>query len=106
MTLIIIPFRGLTYHKAGHWHYTSFASFELLNKHEETVIKSVKQAFCLVDLTALDDKLTVNPPMDRSEHKKAWNSIWKAFAKFGMGHSAQSNGSQLSGIKTDFSVPT
>jgi extracellular elastinolytic metalloproteinase len=56
-------------------------------------------------LSALDDKLTANHPMDRSEHKKAWNGIWKAFAKFGMGPGAQSYGAQMSGIKADFSVP-
>jgi extracellular elastinolytic metalloproteinase len=31
--------------------------------------------------------------------------IWKAFAKFGMGPGAQSNGAFLSGIHADFSVP-
>jgi extracellular elastinolytic metalloproteinase len=56
-------------------------------------------------LASLDDKLTANPPMDRSEHKRAWEGIWKAFAKFGMGPNAQSNGAQLFGIRADFSVP-
>jgi extracellular elastinolytic metalloproteinase len=57
-------------------------------------------------LAALDHKLRADPPMDRSEYKEAWNGIWKAFAKFGMGPAAQSNGAQLTGIRADFSVPT
>jgi extracellular elastinolytic metalloproteinase len=33
------------------------------------------------------------------------NAIWKAFARFGMGPNARSNGAQLSGIQPDFGVP-
>ncbi|HEY7560220.1 MAG TPA: M36 family metallopeptidase [Candidatus Binatia bacterium] len=40
------------------------------------------------------------------EHDIARRGIWKAFAKFGMGPSAQSNGASLSGIVADFNMPT
>jgi extracellular elastinolytic metalloproteinase len=40
-----------------------------------------------------------------SEHFTARRGIWRAFAKFGMGPAAQSNGAQLTGIVADFNVP-
>ena len=57
-------------------------------------------------VAALDSKLKAESPMDPSEHKKARNGIWKAFAKFGMGPAAQSNGGSFSGIRADFNVPS
>jgi extracellular elastinolytic metalloproteinase len=45
-------------------------------------------------------KLTAN------EHDLARRGIWKAFAKFGMGPNAQSNGASLSGIVADFNMPS
>jgi extracellular elastinolytic metalloproteinase len=57
-------------------------------------------------LRALDDKLTApTNPMDANEHKKVQNSIWSAFAKFGMGPNARSSGAQLWGIEADFNPP-
>ncbi|WP_165074592.1 M36 family metallopeptidase [Paludisphaera rhizosphaerae] len=55
-------------------------------------------------LTALDNQLVagkLSPP----EHDAARVGVWKAFAKFGMGPAAQSNGSQLNGIVADFQTP-
>jgi extracellular elastinolytic metalloproteinase len=40
-----------------------------------------------------------------SEHFTARRGIWRAFAKFGMGPEAQSNGARLTGIVADFNVP-
>ena len=58
-------------------------------------------------LTALDDKLNADPPqLNASQHKDARNAIWRAFANFGMGSNAQSNGSQLNGIVADFNIPS
>ena len=55
-------------------------------------------------LEALDDKLEYNQISSNNIHqiKKA---IWKAFAKFGMGPNASSNGAQLSGIIIYFNEP-
>ncbi|MEN6428245.1 MAG: M36 family metallopeptidase [Phycisphaerales bacterium] len=55
-------------------------------------------------LAALDSmrqggKLTDN------QFEAARDGIWKAFAKFGMGPAAQSNGASLFGVVADFSVP-
>lgn len=55
-------------------------------------------------LTALDDKLN-SGQIDMAKYKNTRSSIWKAFAKFGMGPNAQSNGAQLDGIVADFSEP-
>jgi extracellular elastinolytic metalloproteinase len=40
-----------------------------------------------------------------SDHQTALNDIWRAFARFGMGPEAQSNGAQLTGIVADFNAP-
>jgi extracellular elastinolytic metalloproteinase len=53
---------------------------------------------------ALDDKLA-NNELSSEQHGIAKTGIWKAFAKFGMGPDASSNGSQLDGIVPDFNVP-
>jgi extracellular elastinolytic metalloproteinase len=55
-------------------------------------------------LKALDDKLA-NNELSSEQHSIAKTGIWKAFAKFGMGPTASSNGSQLDGIVPDFNVP-
>lgn len=47
------------YHREGHhdhWHYENFASFELLNEEQDLVVKSAKQAFCLVDVLRITSK--------------------------------------------------
>jgi Fungalysin metallopeptidase (M36) len=52
---------------------------------------------------ALDHMLTagrINGP----QRDAAWQGIWGAFAKFGMGPQAASNGAQLNGIVADFTV--
>jgi extracellular elastinolytic metalloproteinase len=56
-------------------------------------------------LKALDEKLA-NNELSSERHSTAKTGIWKAFAKFGMGPTASSNGSQLDGIVPDFNVPT
>jgi extracellular elastinolytic metalloproteinase len=40
-----------------------------------------------------------------AQFDNARDGIWKAFAKFGMGPAAQSNGATLSGVVADFNVP-
>lgn len=55
-------------------------------------------------LRALDDKLFVGQ-LNFSDYFTALRGIWLAFAKFGMGPAAQSNGAQLSGIVADFRPP-
>lgn len=55
-------------------------------------------------LKALDDKLAINE-LSSEQHSSAKIGIWRAFAKFGMGPNASSNGSQLDGIEADFSMP-
>jgi len=55
-------------------------------------------------LEALDDKLE-NNQINSEKHTQVKKGIWKAFAKFGMGPNASSNGPQLSGITTDFNEP-
>ncbi len=55
-------------------------------------------------LAALDSKLAAGQ-LSSSEHAAARSGIWAAFAKFGMGPGARSNGATLSGIVTDFSTP-
>lgn len=56
-------------------------------------------------LKALDDKLAINE-LSSQQHSSAKTGIWKAFAKFGMGPNASSNGSQLDGIEADFNMPS
>lgn len=55
-------------------------------------------------LEALEDRRLAGM-ISTTEHQKAKNGIWSAFAKFGMGVHAQSNGASLTGIVADFSVP-
>ena len=56
-------------------------------------------------LEALDDKLESNQ-ISKDEYTQIKKGIWKAFAKFGMGPNASSNGSQLNGIVPDFNMPS
>ncbi len=55
-------------------------------------------------LAALDDMLTAEK-LDPDAHAAARSGIWTAFAKFGMGPGARSNGASLSGIVADFDTP-
>ena len=55
-------------------------------------------------LAALDAMLAVSK-LDANEHATARDGIWTAFAKFGMGPGARSNGASLSGIVADFNKP-
>jgi extracellular elastinolytic metalloproteinase len=55
-------------------------------------------------LSALDDMREAGQ-LSASEHETARRGIWEAFAKFGMGPGAQSNGASLSGIIADFNTP-
>jgi extracellular elastinolytic metalloproteinase len=55
-------------------------------------------------LQSLDDKLTTDQ-ISSTIHNQVKKAIWKAFAKFGMGPNASSNGAQLSGIIADFNEP-
>jgi extracellular elastinolytic metalloproteinase len=55
-------------------------------------------------LRALDN-MRLSGTISTNEHTSARQSIWRAFAKFGMGPGAQSNGAQLTGIKADFDMP-
>ena len=55
-------------------------------------------------LAALDDMLE-GGRLSPDEHETARRGIWQAFAKFGMGPNAQSNGASLSGIVADFNTP-
>ncbi len=54
-------------------------------------------------LAALSDMLEAG--LTASAHAAAQSGIWAAFAKFGMGPGARSNGASLSGIVADFNVP-
>jgi extracellular elastinolytic metalloproteinase len=54
---------------------------------------------------ALDDKLAINE-LSSQQHSSAKTGIWRAFAKFGMGPNASSNGPQLDGIVADFNMPS
>jgi extracellular elastinolytic metalloproteinase len=59
-------------------------------------------------LRALDNK-HASTALDRLTdeiYTSAKEEIWKAFAKFGMGVRAASNGAQYSGVVADFSLPT
>lgn len=55
-------------------------------------------------LRALDDKLAAGQ-LTAAQRDTARNGIWRAFAKFGMGPNARSNGPSLTGIVADFTVP-
>ena len=55
-------------------------------------------------LTALDDKLSAGQ-LSTPDHQAATSGIWAAFAKFGMGPAANSDGASLSGIVADFQTP-
>lgn len=55
-------------------------------------------------LVALNSRLAANL-MTVAEHRLALSGIWAAFARFGMGPNARSNGASLSGIVADFNVP-
>ncbi|MGI9303409.1 MAG: proprotein convertase P-domain-containing protein, partial [Gammaproteobacteria bacterium] len=55
-------------------------------------------------IAALDDKLSAGQ-LSTGEHRIAFNGMWQAFARFGMGPGARSNGPSLSGIVADFDVP-
>lgn len=55
-------------------------------------------------LRAMDDARTAGRLSD-NEHATAFEGLWAAFAKFGMGVNAQSNGAQLRGILADRTVP-
>ena len=56
-------------------------------------------------LKALDYKLDVGQITD-AEHKDIKRCILEAFAHFGMGPQAKSNGAQLTGIVSDFNLPS
>jgi extracellular elastinolytic metalloproteinase len=55
-------------------------------------------------LRALDDKLAAGQ-LTQAQFDTARTGAWAAFAKFGMGVDARSNGATLSGIVADFKVP-
>ena len=55
-------------------------------------------------LLALDDLLGAGQ-ISESTHLTALRGIWRAFARFGMGPGAQSDGAQLTGIVADFNMP-
>lgn len=55
-------------------------------------------------LSALDAMLA-GGKLSSSRHSEVRRGIWEAFAKFGMGPNARSNGANLSGIVTDFVPP-
>jgi extracellular elastinolytic metalloproteinase len=55
-------------------------------------------------LAALDAMLTAGE-LGSDDHSAAQDGIWAAFAKFGMGPDAHSNGASLSGIIADFNKP-
>lgn len=43
-----------TYHREhGHWHFEGFSSFQLLNANGTRVVKSKKQAFCMIDVVRI-----------------------------------------------------
>ena len=55
-------------------------------------------------LAALDGRLS-GGQLSQSEHDEALAGIWEAFARFGMGPGARSEGAFLSGIVADFTLP-
>lgn len=52
-------------------------------------------------LAAIEDMRSTNR-LEYNEYMAARNGTWQAFARFGMGPGARSNGAQLSGIVADF----
>ena len=54
-------------------------------------------------LTALSNMLAAGR-LNGNQRDGVWQGIWGAFAKFGMGPQAASNGAQLTGIVADFTV--
>lgn len=52
------------------------------------------------------DAILAGGKLRSNQHSEVRRSIWEAFAKFGMGPNARSNGASLSGIVTDFVPPT
>jgi extracellular elastinolytic metalloproteinase len=63
------------------------------------------------DILRAHDNLRHDGQISCSEHQTALNGIWRAFARFGMGPEAQSNGALLvgsggTGIVADFNAPT
>jgi extracellular elastinolytic metalloproteinase len=55
-------------------------------------------------LAALDHRLTAGLS-SAADHAAALRGIWQAFAKFGMGPAARSNGATLTGISSDGTLP-
>jgi len=55
-------------------------------------------------LAALDAKLNAGH-LTSEQHTTARRGVWAAFARFGMGPGARSNGASLTGIVADFNVP-
>lgn len=55
-------------------------------------------------LQALDDKLAAGE-LAAEAHATARRELWAAFARFGMGPNARSNGASLTGIVADFNPP-
>lgn len=55
-------------------------------------------------LRALDGKRAASQ-LTQAEFDAAHSGVWRAFAKFGMGPNARSNGATLSGIVADFNMP-
>jgi hypothetical protein len=37
-----------------HWHFTDFATYRLMDKHQKLVVRSQKEAFCLANTDAID----------------------------------------------------
>ncbi len=56
-------------------------------------------------LTTLNDRLAAGQ-MTSAQHDQTKSGIWMAFAKFGMGPAAKSNGTTLTGIVADFKTPS
>jgi extracellular elastinolytic metalloproteinase len=55
-------------------------------------------------LQALEN-MRIAGKMSSVEHQSKLRGVWEAFAKFGMGPNAQSNGASLSGVIADFNMP-
>jgi extracellular elastinolytic metalloproteinase len=54
-------------------------------------------------LTALANKLAAGQ-INNNQHDGAWQGIWSAFAKFGMGPQATSTGAHFGGVVADFTI--
>jgi hypothetical protein len=47
-----------TYHEEhGHWHFDGFSSFELLDSNGTEIVKSKKQAFCMIDVVRVSRRV-------------------------------------------------